>query len=343
MILTANAMIVVGSPASPYTRKLLAALRYRRIPYRFVQARSALAQALPAPRVPLLPTVYLPEGDGPPLPLTDSTPLLRRLEEVGGRSIIPPDPASRFLCEVIEDYADEWLTKPMFHYRWSGAPDVDKASRVIPAMGAADRTNAELNAESAAFAARQIARLGFVGSNAATGPVIEAAFLRFVDVFDRLLAERPFLFGAGPTAADFAIFGQLTQLCGFDPTPAALSLARSARVTAWTATVEDLSGLEPGDPPFGAFADLAPSLAPLLTQIGRTYAPVMHANAEALRQGAAEVHATVDGRPWVQAPFPYQAKTLGWLRAAYEALPADAKAALEAPLRDAGLHALLAA
>ena len=45
-----------GVPASPYTRKMLALLRYRRIPYRYVQSDQP---DLPQPKVGLIPVLYL--------------------------------------------------------------------------------------------------------------------------------------------------------------------------------------------------------------------------------------------------------------------------------------------
>ena len=122
-----------GAPGSPYTRKMLAVLRYRRIAYRFLSAGSPLIADLPAPKVGLLPTFYLPGQTGELEAVTDSTPLIRRLErEHAGRSVIPPDPAIAFLDELIEDYADEWLTKAMFHYRWAYQDDIDKAAGILP-------------------------------------------------------------------------------------------------------------------------------------------------------------------------------------------------------------------
>ena len=57
---------VIGAPGSPYTRKLVALLRYRRIPY-VVHWRDVAAvlkeKGLEPPKVALLPTVLLPEGD----------------------------------------------------------------------------------------------------------------------------------------------------------------------------------------------------------------------------------------------------------------------------------------
>ena len=36
----------------------------------------------------------------------------------------------RFLNALLEDYADEWHTKHMFHYRWWFDEDIKKASMV---------------------------------------------------------------------------------------------------------------------------------------------------------------------------------------------------------------------
>jgi glutathione S-transferase len=104
-----DALRIVGAPGSPYSRKLRAVLRYRRIPYAWVQMGSPEARALPRAKVELLPQLVFP---GAREALTDSSPLIRKLErEFAGRSAIPDDPALAFLDALLEDYADEWLTK----------------------------------------------------------------------------------------------------------------------------------------------------------------------------------------------------------------------------------------
>ena len=111
---------IVGVPASPYSRKLRAVLRYRRIAYAWVNHGSPESRSLPQPRVSLLPQLILAGEDGALVARTDSTPLIRLLEgRTAERSVIPPDPVIAFLDALVEDYADEWLTKAMFHYRWS--------------------------------------------------------------------------------------------------------------------------------------------------------------------------------------------------------------------------------
>ncbi|MBC7103759.1 MAG: glutathione S-transferase N-terminal domain-containing protein [Parvibaculum sp.] len=56
-----TSLLLSGAPGSPYTRKMLAVLRYRHIPYRFFLSGHSVPKGLPAPKVALLPTFYLKE------------------------------------------------------------------------------------------------------------------------------------------------------------------------------------------------------------------------------------------------------------------------------------------
>jgi glutathione S-transferase len=338
-----DSIALSGAPGSPYTRKMLGVLRYRRIPYRFMLPSNPRLRDLPKPKVQLLPTFYLPDEAGELQAVTDSTPLIRRFErEYEGRSLIPTDPALAFLNDLIEDYADEWLTKAMFHYRWAYEADVAKAAAILPCWRGFSVPDADLAKAGALFSERQIGRLRYVGSNAVTGPVIEASYRRFVAAFEKHLRAFPFLMGDRPGSCDFAVFGQLTQLAEFDPTPMALTLKLAPRVTAWVGMMEDQSGLEPVAGDWFSTATLPTTLAAILKEIGRVYPPVMLANAKAVAAGASEVTALVDGEVWTQQPFPYQAKCLGWLREARAGLPDAPRARVDAILKPAGLGALFA-
>jgi glutathione S-transferase len=337
---------LMGAPGSPYTRKMLAVLRYRRIAYRFLSSNDAAKAGMPAPKVALLPTFYLPVADGRLEAVVDSSPIIRRLErEREGRSLIPMDPGLAFLNALIEDYADEWLTKAMFHYRWSYADDIHKASNILPLWRQYAIPDAALAERAKAVGERQIGRLHVVGSNPVTAPVIEASYKRFLAAFEAHLSEQPFALGARPASCDFALYGQLTQLALFDPTPAALTLAIAPRVYAWVGLMEDLSGYEPPDDGWLEIDSLPGTLSALLAEIGRVYAPVMLANARAVATRASEVEAMVDGLPWRQPPFPYQAKCVQWLRESYSALSPAGRAQVN-PILDAsgcaGLVALVA-
>jgi glutathione S-transferase len=334
---------LAGAPGSPYTRKMRALLRYRRIPFHFIVRNSKADRGLPAPKVALLPVLVFPGADGRPDEATiDSTFQLRRLErEFDARRAIPGDPALAFVDALLEDYADEWLTKAMFHYRWAFEADVRKASAVLPRWAAVDAPDDAIAKLSKGFAERQIGRLGVVGSNPTTAPVIEESYRRFLAAFEAHLGAAPFLLGGRPGASDFGIHGQLTQLAWFDPTPREVAEG-FPRVLAWMDLMEDLSGLEPADDDWIA-PDAAPdTLRALLAEVGRVYAPFLLANADALARGAERVECEIDGRKWVQQPFPYQGKCLAWLREQHTALaPAD-RAAVDGLLAGSGCEALFA-
>ena len=314
-------LTLVGAPGSPYSRKLRAVMRYRRIPYAWVHHGSPEARGLPRPRVALLPCLMVPDAGGELEAAVDSTPLIRRLEALHpGRSVIPTDPALAFLDALLEDYADEWLTKAMFHYRWAFAPDIAKAAAILPRWSRTDQPEAQAVALGRAFAERQIGRLGVVGSSATTAPVIEEGYRSLLRLLDAHLEHSRFVFGGRPAASDFALYGQLTQLAGFDPTPAAIALASAPRVVAWVDVVEDPSGLEPREEAWLSRDAIPETLRALFGEVGRVYAPFLLANADAIARGAERVECTIAGRPWVQQPFPYQAKCLVRMREARAAL-----------------------
>ncbi len=331
----------MGAPGSPYTRKMLAVLRYRQIAYRFMLPNNPALRALPQPKVQLLPTFFLKDENGQLQAVTDSTPLIRRFEKTyEGRSLVPNDPALAFLNEVIEDYADEWLTKAMFHYRWAYQDDIAKASAILPCWRGLSVPDEALARAGSQFSERQIGRLRYVGSNPVTGPLIEASYQRFLIAFEDHLRGFPYLMGHRPGSCDFAVFGQLTQLAEFDPTPVALTLKLAPRVTAWVGMMEDLSGLDPEDSDWTSINPIPETLMAVLREIGQVYPPVMLANAQAVMAGADEVQVEVDGKPWTQQPFPYQAKCLGWLRQSYGELSDQALTQVDAVLADTGLSEL---
>jgi glutathione S-transferase len=321
---------------------MLALLRYRRIPHRFVHTSTGI-DGLPEARPRLLPTFYLPDADGALQPVTDSTPLIRRFEaDFPGRAAVPPDTALAFIDALVEDFADEWLTKAMFHYRWAYAADAQQAMRVLACWRAEPQDDAGLAATAAAVSARQVPRLRYVGSHAGTAPVIEAGYRRVLLALEDHFRSHPFLMGARPGACDFGIHGQLTQLVQFDPTPMALASAIAPRVMAWTGRMEDLSGLEVADAGWLAADRLPAGLRALLAEVGRLYAPLLLANARAVAAGRPGFETEVDGQPWAQQAFPYQAKCLAWLRRDHAALSPAARAQVDALLAGTGCEALFA-
>ena len=331
----------MGAPGSPYSRKMLGLLRYRHVAHRVHWTNGQVPDGFPKPKVTLLPTFFLPNADGVLEAVTDSTPLIRRFEaEHSGRSVIPNNPVLVFLNDLIEDYADEWLTKAMFHFRWAHAADVANAGPLLVHWADTTLDDAQADAISSHFSNRQVDRLYVVGSNSTTAPIIESAYARFLTILDKIIARRGFVLGARPSSADFAIYGQLTQLGIVDPTAVKLTRDSSARVRAWIDCMDDLSGLAPRSEDWFDGEMAGEVLRPLLGEIGRTYAPVMTANAVAVMRGADTFETQVDGEMWTQPTFRYQAKSLGWVRDAYTALEADNREEVDTILKGTGCEGL---
>lgn len=311
---------LTGAPGSPYTRKMIGILRYRRIPYRVYWGNGNLPRGYPSPKVTLLPTFFFRDGEnGSLVPATDSTPILRRLEqEYSNRSVIPADPAIGFINDLIEDYADEWLTKSMFHFRWAHEEDAENAAPILVYWGMVTAPKEVADQFAETFSKRQIERLYVVGSNEVTAKTIETSYQRLLEILDVLIQKRGYVLGSRPSSADFALFGQLTQLTIVEPTSAKITNQTSKRVRAWVDLMDDLSGVNPSDEDWIKNEDAKVDLLPLLSEIGRTYVPAMLANELAIKSGRDTFETEIDGRPWKQPVFKYQAKCLSWLRASYQ-------------------------
>ncbi len=342
---------LMGAPGSPYTRKMLALLRYRRIPYRLLPVSRQLIRPDPAryrrraePRVPLLPTFYQQDEQGEEKAVCDSTPILRSLEQThAGRSVIPDQPILALLNSIIEDYADEWLTKAMFHYRWSYEADSRKAGDLLPRWVNISATDAEIRPRSEEIRERQISRLRYVGSNSTTRESIEQSFKRFIELLDNHLTDMPFILGKRPSSCDFAVFGQLSCLALFDPTPQQIILQSWPRVHAWTEVLEDLSGYELLEGDWSGLWPLPKSVVGILEEVGRLYAPYLIANAEAVANNEELLKLTLDGRAWEQVPFRYQVKCLQWIREEYSNLSQTESVEVQGVLQETGLDQLFVA
>jgi len=328
--------VLYGGLGSPYSLKMRALMRYRRIPHVWVQGAKAMqiAQTLKAPVIPVL---QYPDGTL----ANDSTPLIHDLEKRhSGRSVVPADEGDAFLATLIEDMADEWMTKWMFHYRWFAKRDQDMLARWLAFDSLPGAGRETIESFGGAFRDRQVGRMAIVGCTPANQPLVEQSCEAFLATFDDEVPSRPFLFGSQPSLADFAIYGQLSQLA-IDPTPSDMMRARFPFAYRWVENVHDLSGLD------GAWA--APHAAPsaLLTALmklaGEVYLPFLVANAAAAAAGESMVRFTARGHVWEQGVFKYQVKCLAALRTAFAALGSGARERISPMLEAAGALAPLSA
>src|SRR5210317_1791336 len=259
---------LIGSPGSPYTRKMVALLRYRRIPHQTIWADPVTElkrRGIEAPRLVFLPTFIYSDDAGNAVPRSDSTPIIRELEHAfPGRSVLPVDPALAFIDYLLEDFADEWCTKYMFHYRWHFAADADNAGSLLPLGMDVSLPPDALQQFKQYFTDRQVGRLYVVGSNDTTAPVIDASYRRFLAAMENHLANQKFMLGNRPAAGDFGLYGQLTQLVGFDPTPRAIAHEVSPRTVAWVDHMDDQSGHEPTEQDWVGLDDQPESLRGLM-------------------------------------------------------------------------------
>lgn len=340
----ANVIQLIGAVGSPYTRKMLSLLRYRRIPHKITWGQPEVVLptlGIELPKPVLLPTFILPDANGDLAAATDSTPLIRRLEAMSSdRSVLPVDPALAFIDYLLEDFADEWVTKYMFHYRWHLQADAENAATVLPLNFRVNMPPEQHDQMKNMILERQIGRLYVVGSNDTTAPIIDASYRRYLEAMEAHLQTQPYMLGKRPGAADFAMFGQLTQLVGFDPTPRAIAHQLSPRTVAWTSLMEDLSGLEPGADDWNGADQMPATLRGILTEVGRMYVPALLANSRALQAGEKSWEAEIDGSPWTQPTFPYQAKCLKWINEQYQALDTEDRARVDRIVAGTGCELL---
>ena len=314
---------VYGALGSPYSLKVRAALRAKRLPHTLTgMTAEDRARVMPNVKAQVIPVIRTPDASW----TNDSTPFLLGLEGEG-RALVPAEAQLQFVCLLIEDMADEWFMKAMFHYRWAYPEDAEWCANWImfDSLPNAGREGVERNA--AIIRSRQISRMALVGCTPATAPVIEASWKRTNKALESM-ATGPtrFLFGDRISLADIALYGQL-KVMSVDPTPMAWLRAETPYLYRWLDLADDASWLDGDWLEPGAAIAAAPVKA-LLAQAGDTYLPFLKANADALAAGAGTFEVKLEGARYAQGVFKYQAKCLDTLRSGWNALSADDRATL---------------
>ncbi len=321
-----------GSLGSPYSMKMRAILRYRRLPFDWVLLNDANRAEIAHVKPAIIPVLWFPESGAHRV---DSTPLIYDLERrhPGARSILPADPGHAFLAQLLEDMADEWGTKIMFHYRWAAEIDQLYVSRWLVSSRLGPTDDATVAEAAEIFRQRQVGRMPLVGCTPENAPLIEESFDRLLKILERHLTRHAFLFGSRPSLADFGWFGQLYQLA-VDPTPMAILRERAPRTYQWVGRIDDASGVEGNwlDPA----APLPVAVSELLHLAGALYLPFLAANQAASERGEDRFRFSALGLDYAQATFRYQIKCLSWLREAFAGLEGEPRKRVEAALDGTG-------
>jgi glutathione S-transferase len=326
---------LIGSTASPYAIKLRALMRYRRIPFDWVIMTKALRKQTEHLRPNLIPVLQYPDGTF----RGESTTLAYDLEaRHPQRSVIPDDGAVAFVCDLLEDLADEWAVKPLFLYRWWDPEDQAYVSRWAgeewSVSGAATGSADEIEQ----FRQRQISRMSILGATAENRPLLEESYRRILAAFEPHIGMNNYLFGSRPSLADFAWFGQLSEMAT-DPTPMRIMREKAPFTDHWVRRLDDASGVDgqwySPERALGGFAEA------LLRIAGELYLPFLVANADAFAKGVERLEIDVWGLPYALSPFKYQVKCLDQLRNKFGALAAQDRVALRPVLESTGCWAHL--
>lgn len=259
---------VHGMMQSYFTRKMTGYLDYKGIPWRFRRFAGTSPEAVAAGFFGGTPVVATPTGEL----MWDSTAMIHHLElRFPDPAVLPDDPVLRFLDYLVEDAADEWLYRPAVGTRWHFPENAavggfelarDVAARVPLAC---DDAHAAVGAHVRA----SCAPLGVTAENVQAW--VDHVLRPWMRVLGAHLETRPYLFGARPALADFALFGGHAAHFTNDPLCRRWVDADAPAVVRHTYRL-----LEPEDQSFGAWddgGDLPATLRALLADLGRVYLP----------------------------------------------------------------------
>lgn len=322
-----------GLDLSYFTGKVQAYLRYRNVPHRFVELSArGFSDLARRTGIAQMPAIQLADGRW----MTDSSAMIAWLDpRLPGRRVIPEDPVQRFLCLLVEDYADEWLWRPALHYRWSHAADAHLMSRRIAAEMLHDLP-VPLFLRRWFVLARQVRRyVHHDGVTRATRAHVEDVYRRNLGFLEAILRERDFLLGDAPSLADFGFFASMFRHFGIDPTPARLMRDSAPAVNAWLGRLWNANqdGME-GAGSWAAPGTVPSTWAPLLRDIGASYLPYLRANAQAWSRGARHFRFETEGVTYHLPVNRYRVHCLEALTRAHGALTA-AEASVVATLAPA--------
>ena len=324
---------VYGALGSPYSMKVRAALRAKRLVHTWTGLTAQdRGDVMGQVKAPVIPIIQMPDGAW----TNDSTPFLLGLEGEG-RDLIPGDPVQHFACLLLEDMADEWFMKAMFHYRWAYGEDAEWVAKWLMFDSLPNAGLDTVETAAADIRERQISRMALVGCTPQTAPLIEASWKRCCQALEAMaLGPTRFLFGDRPSIADLGFYGQL-KVMSTDPTPMTWMRASVPYLYRWIDHADDASGIE-GDWTPG----LSAPVRALLAVCGETYLPFLQANLDALEAGEEHFSLQVEGGTYSQGTFGYQAKCLRMLGQAWAVLSDGDKDTLR-PLIGAGCSILDAA
>ncbi|MBL4739890.1 MAG: glutathione S-transferase family protein [Sneathiella sp.] len=322
-----GAYIIYGSEYSPFSVKVRAYFRFKQIAHEWrPRTKENMSHFMEYAKLPLVPLVIGADGST----LQDSTPIMEKMEKkFPENSLYPPSQEAAFVSMMLEEYADEWVNKPMFHYRWWRDVDQIHVANALAGNMNPIATKAEKETQAAQIRKRMVSRLGFVGSSKQNKEIIENSLDQLLDLLETHLSNRSYLFGGRPAFADFGLFGQLYG-CTQQPTSLKI-MERYPNVMKWVQHM-----LHPhieGD--WEGWGDVSDTLIPVLkTQVSELYLPWATANTAALVKGLTEFTVTLNGSDFTQDSVKYVGRSFQALKTRFASI--ENRAPLEEILLKAG-------
>ena len=332
-----------GAEVSYFTGKARAYLRWRGVNFEERPATQAVYRDIILPNVgwPVIPVMVTPDGKV----VQDSADIIETVEarEKLSPPAIPGTPLQRFVAQLLHLYADEWLTLPAMHYRWSH--NEDWAYAEFGALSAPQASRAEQYETGKKNGQRFKGALPILGVHAETIPGIEKSYEAFLAEFSAHLEAHPYLLGGRPCLADFAFIGPLYAHLYRDPSSGELMKRLAPLVADW---VERAHGGERGTGDLMAEDAIPETLEPILARQMREQFPALVETARLFDAWAGEAASGAHlprglGEIWVDIEGtrgPAQARTFPLYRLqavtdAYDAMDANAKARADALLERA--------
>ena len=297
-----------GAETSAYSTKMRSYLSYKAFAFDWVPRTQESEDELQrVSRFATLPVLVAPSG----FAVHDTTPLIEALEADSPEpSATPSDPALAFLASVLEEYADVWLAKAVFHYRWGRRRDQKiAAQRAVEEYYTLSPPEDRKASEERAIET-MTSQLRLMQVDGELGEVVEKSFKKFVKLLDDHLRRHLFIFGERPSVADFAIAGQLIQMLK-DPTPAKIIEKDGQFLIRWC----DFMSAPTASGPFASLGDLRETLGPLFCDdLAVFFLPWAAENLESSLAGAETFTVTLGREALTLAPLRSAARSFRELR-----------------------------
>lgn len=330
-----------GFLMSPYSMKMRAYLRYRRIPYQWITGREANDVAHTKVATYMVPVLENPEGEF----ANDSTYLIDELEQrFPERRTEPNNEADAFLAYLIEDFSDEWLISPFFMHRWNLDRDQAHNSRwILYEVFKGHIVEGQFDQMADGWKQRQTGLLPLVSGMPEAYDLLDESLHAFLDIMERVATSGMFLFGSRPSRAEFAIYGRLSQLLQ-DLTPTEFMREKYMYTSRWIGVLEDLSGHSGEWQALSTDHEALASspVADILRLSGKYHLPMLKAVVDAANSGAEAFSVDIGGHAYERKLHPRFVPCLPVLQQRFAVLSDPARESLEPLLKETGCLEYLA-